>query len=99
VVWKSLLSTVRFRSNVVLVYPGYSSAESDRASNGSFNTGDVVPALCRAIGRTVTSDPTYGEIKRSSDIWIRILGSPGETQYATLTYGEVSPIAAQLPPC
>lgn len=87
-------------SPIVEVYPGVTASAADRQANGSFNDGDSVPAECKTEGRTVHSNPGLGEEDRNSSDWIRIQGSPGETQYATAVYVEnPSELLASLPSC
>ncbi len=84
---------------IIEVYPGVRATTADRTHNGSYNTGDLVRALCVTTGRTVKSDPSADETPRTTNLWVRISSTSGETQYATLTYGEMVPPAAKLPPC
>ena len=77
-------------SQVIRVYPGVGESLADRTHNGTYFSGDVVLAICKTRGRTVRSHPEVGERPRESDIWICIDGSPGMTQYATLTYGDMT---------
>ena len=87
-------------SPYIRVFPGVQDTPADLVPNGGYNHGDVVPALCRTTGRLVTSDPSVGERPRESDIWVRIAGSPGQVQYARLTYGDMTPEnLAALPDC
>ena len=85
-------------SSIIQVYPGVTDA--DRQANGTYNAGDAVSADCKTVGRTVRSDPSVGELNRISDQWIRIQGTPSETQYATVIYVQ-SPdeLLARLPDC
>ncbi len=56
--------------------------------------------LCKATGRTVTLRIHQGERLRRSNVWVRIVGSPGLEQYATLTYAQASGAAlSALPTC
>jgi hypothetical protein len=71
-------------SSVIEVFP---SPTSDQY-NSTYYDGDRVEALCKTQGRERHSDPSVGELKRRSDKWIRIHGSPGETEYATAVYVE-----------
>lgn len=71
---------------IIRVYPGIKDTAADREYNGTFKNGQHAAALCKALGRTVHSDPSVGEKNRSSDWWIQIKGSPGKRQYATATY-------------
>jgi hypothetical protein len=85
---------------VIEVYPGVADTPTDRRYNGTFYSGDVVTAVCRTKGRTVTSNPSVGERPHSSDDWVQIIGLPGKTHYASLTYGEITPEdLASLPLC
>lgn len=46
------------------------------------------------------SDPTVGEEDRTSDMWVRIHGTPGTIQYATAVYVErQDALLQQLPDC
>lgn len=86
--------------STIHVYPGVTEKQADRRPNGTFNHGDVVEAICRAVGRTVPSDPTVGERNVESNKWVGIIGSPGVDQFATLTYGKISKEDyRQLPKC
>jgi hypothetical protein len=78
------------RSSIIQVYAGPGEEPSDKEPTGTFNDGDTVNALCKTEGRTVHSDPSTGEVERTSDQWIRIEGSPGKEQYATAVYVEES---------
>lgn len=80
---------------VIQVYPGVSSIEAHKISNGTFNPGDVVAALCKTTGRVVESHPENGDDEKTSDQWVRISGSPGKTQYASLTYAQIDQAALQ----
>jgi hypothetical protein len=87
-------------SPLIQVYPGVTESAADKQPNGTFNDGDSVTAECKTEGRDVHSDINAGESDRSSDEWVRIQGSPGETQYATAVYVEnPSELLAQLPNC
>lgn len=94
----NLGSTVQGGS-YIYVYPGVGTAPADRQSNGTYTTGETVPAVCVTTGRLVKSDPTYGETPKQTNQWVRINAEPGTVQYATLTYGELIPAKAALPPC
>lgn len=85
-------------SSIIQVYPGVESTPADKTSNGTFNSGDTVPAECKTEGRTVHSVPP--ETPRQSNEWVRIHGTPGETQYATAVYVH-SPdqLLSKLPDC
>ena len=84
---------------IIEVYPGVRATTADRTHNASYNNGDVVRALCVTTGRTVTSDPRYNETPRTTNLWVRIGSTSGESQYATLTYGDLIPVSAKLPSC
>lgn len=87
-------------SSIMEVYPGIKDDPQDRLPNGTFRAGEFTRALCKATGRTVSSDTGVGERPRQSDMWIQIVGSPGVKQYAPLTYAEVSAAVLQaLPVC
>lgn len=84
-------------NRVIRVFPG---VHDDLVPNGTFNSGDVVPAVCQTTGQLVRSQPGLGERPRESNVWVRIVGSPGQTQYARLTYGDMAPEdLAALPQC
>jgi hypothetical protein len=74
-------------SPIIRVFPGVTDAAPDNVPNGRYNSGEEVPAICQTTGRLERSDPSVGERPRESDVWVRIVGSPGQTQYARLTYG------------
>jgi hypothetical protein len=87
-------------SSIIRVYPGVTESANDKESNGTFNDGDIVPAECKTEGRTVHSDPSVGEEDRTSSEWIRIHGTPGETQFATAVYVKSpSALLKKLPNC
>jgi hypothetical protein len=87
-------------SNVISVYPGVTESPADEIPNGSFLNGDVVPAVCKLTGRTIPTDPHYGETPRTESTWIEVRGSPGTRQFASLTYATVSDTdLARLPIC
>lgn len=73
-------------SSVVQVYPGVTNSDVHKVSNGAFFDGDQVTPECKRTGRKVES--VGDEIKRASDQWILINGSPGLEQYATAVYVE-----------
>lgn len=73
-------------SSIIAVYPGYTSSARDTEPNGTYAGGQDATAICVASGRTVNSHPEQGERTLSSDKWIRITGSPGNTQYASAVY-------------
>jgi hypothetical protein len=87
-------------SSVIKVYPGPKDMAKDRVFNGTYNDGDSVGTECKTEGRTVHSDTATGEQDRSSNEWIKIQGSPGETQYATAVYVEnPEKLLSELEPC
>lgn len=87
-------------SPIIQVYPGVGNEPADKKANGTYTSGDTVPAECKAEGRTVHSDTSSGEVARTSDDWIRITGTQGETEYATSVYSEKSKeLLTQLPDC
>jgi hypothetical protein len=87
-------------SSIIQVYPGVEDIPARKKFNGTYNDGDTVDAECKTKGRTVHSDTSVGEENRSSNDWIRIHGTPGETQYATAAYVEdPEQLLAQLPVC
>ena len=85
-------------SSIIQVYPGVGNTSADKLADGTYNNGDAVPAECKTEGRTAHSVPP--ETPRQSSEWIRIHGTPGETQYATAVYAQ-SPdkLLSQLPNC
>jgi hypothetical protein len=98
--------TIRFNSlgstesSTINVYPGTGIYPDVRMPNGTFRNGDIVAVTCKTTGRTITSDTTSGETLRQSNQWVRIVGTPGKVQYATLTYADIDPQAlASLPEC
>ncbi len=85
-------------SAYIRVFPGV--GPDDLIHNGTFMHGQTAPAVCQTTGRPVISDPTVGERRRESDVWVQIIGSPGLTQFAPLTYGDIEDEAlAALPQC
>jgi hypothetical protein len=88
------------RPPIIQVYPGVTYSAQDKQQNGTFNDGEVVPALCKKKGRTVSSRPDLGDEPRTSDDWIRIVGTPGLTQYATAVFAkDPDALLAKLPNC
>jgi hypothetical protein len=87
-------------SEVIMVYPGVSDAPPDTEYNGTFKDGDKVEAECWINGRIVRSHPELGEDERSSDIWVRFLGSTGTEHFATAVYIK-SPedLVSSIPEC
>ncbi len=86
--------------SIIQVYSGIDGAPSDQVHNGTFNNGDTAPAVCKATGRMIHSHPELGEQNRQSDQWVRIIGSPGMTQYATVVYlKNPDSFLPQLPNC
>lgn len=87
-------------STIIQVYPGYTGNAADKKFNGTFKSGDIVSADCKVEGRTVHSDPGDGEEARTSSEWVKIEGTPGETQYATAVYVQnTDALLKQLPNC
>jgi hypothetical protein len=87
-------------SEYVQVYPGPLDTPADRKKNGTFNNKDIVTAICVATGRKLTPDPNYHESSRPDDVqdkWIKVSEEPA--QFASLTYGELVPVSAELPAC
>jgi hypothetical protein len=86
--------------STVMVYPGVTEVSADTHENGTFPDGSKVPAECATDGRDVHSVTSLGEEPRSSDQWILIDGTPGETQYASAVYIEhPDTLLNQLPRC
>ena len=87
-------------SSIIDVYPGVKATAADRTQNGSFEAGAKVTAVCKITGRTIRSDPSAGETPKQSNIWVKIDGAPGKTQFATLTYADIdSSLLTELPTC
>lgn len=87
-------------SSIIAVYPGVGESAADRQPNGTFSDGQSIPAECQTEGRIVTSEKSPGHNARTSNVWIRIEGTPGETQYATAVYVEdPTTLLGQLKPC
>jgi hypothetical protein len=87
-------------SKIIRVFPGVGTSARDRTANGTFTDGDKVTAICKTTGRTVKSHVAGGEQPRRSNVWVRIQGSPGLAQYATLTFGDIDRAAlGVLPQC
>lgn len=87
-------------SNYIRVFPGVQDVPADKVQNGTYQDGQTASAVCKTKGRTVSSDPSVGELPRTSDDWVQVVAQPGAKSYATLTYGEMDPtVLAQLPPC
>ena len=85
---------------IIRVYRGVTDSPQDKEHNGTFNDGEAMPAVCKTKGRTVSSNPAAGDRPRTSDDWIRIKGSPGQTQYATAVYvRDPEALLAKLPEC
>jgi hypothetical protein len=85
-------------SPVIQVYPGVGMSEADRQYNATYNDGDIRPADCHTTGRKVSSHT--GELTRESDSWVKLKTPAGQLpQYATETYGHMTPGAPQLPDC
>jgi hypothetical protein len=56
--------------------------------------------MCKTTGRTVTSDPSLGELPESPTSGVRVVAQPGQESCAPLTYGQMSEGAlADLPEC
>ncbi|MFL6162725.1 MAG: hypothetical protein ACJ74U_10905 [Jatrophihabitantaceae bacterium] len=85
-------------SSIINVYPGIQNTAQDKRSNGTYQSGSKVSVVCRATGRTITSDPSVGESPRSSSTWVRIIGTPGAQQYASLVYADIDPASLRLLP-
>lgn len=77
-------------SSIIKVYPGVKDVPQDKRSNGTYQNGNIVGAICKVSGRIVTSDTNVGERPNTSNVWIEIAGSPGVKQYAPLTYADMA---------
>jgi hypothetical protein len=87
-------------SSVIRVYHGPSPSEQDKAATGTFFSGDKAPAVCRKHGRALSSDTSAGERARTSDEWFKIIGTPGQEQWATGVYvTDPDGLWAKLPDC
>lgn len=89
-------------SSIIQVYPSAKTKANGTLPkyNGTYNDGASVAVECKTVGRTVHSDPSVGETNRTSNEWVRIKGTPGETQYATTVYIEhPKDLLEQLPEC
>lgn len=87
-------------STIIQVYPGVQNNPADKLANGTFRNGDTVRATCQTIGRTITSVPSEGERFVQSNRWVRVVGTPELTQYASLTYANIAAAdLAALPMC
>ncbi|HEU4914099.1 MAG TPA: hypothetical protein VFT16_01675 [Candidatus Saccharimonadales bacterium] len=87
-------------SSIIQVYPGVTTSTADRQPNGEFRDDESIPATCKTQGRQVHSVPALGEDDRTSNVWIRIDGSPREVQYATAVYVEdPEALLDRLPDC
>lgn len=83
-------------STTIKVFPGPGTGKVD----GTYFDGDTVGAICKTEGQERKSDPSLGEEPRHSDEWIKIDGTPGETQFATAVYIEhPQQLLDQLPDC
>lgn len=79
------------------MYAGVQDRPEDRQRTGTFQSGDTVQAICQTTGRMVSSDTSVGERAQQSNVWVRIDGSPGVQQYASLTYADVSAATLSAP--
>jgi len=87
-------------SSVIRVFPGVLGTPADLIANGTFFSGQSAPALCKIHGRLVSSDPTVGEQPRQSDLWVEVVGTPGQRQFARVIYGTIDQTALdRLPQC
>lgn len=92
-------------SNVITVYAGPQDTAADKQPTGTFEHGQRAQAVCKAVGRLVTSRPDLGERGRQTADWVGIVPvtSPGATVpewYATLTYGSIDEqVHKGLSPC
>lgn len=84
-------------SAIIGVYAGVQDRPEDRQRTGTFQSGDTVRAICQTTGRMVSSDTSVGERAQQSNVWVRIDGSPGVQQYASLTYADVSAATLSAP--
>lgn len=75
-------------TDIVALYrvPGGRQANGDQ--NGTFRDGQTTRAFCQTVSRLVTSDPGLNEIPRSSDVWVRVEGAPGQVHYTSGTFLE-----------
>jgi hypothetical protein len=83
----------------IIVYAGPEDSDEAREPTGRYNTGDRVEAECRATGRPISSDPSVGEEDRTSDQWVRIDGTPGKVQWATVVYADLDAEVETLAEC
>lgn len=87
-------------SSIINVYPGVKDTPEDKLPNGTYQSGNSVGAICKTNGRKVTSDTAAGEHPKESSTWVQIAGTPGLTQYAPLTYAEMTQTQLRnLPSC
>jgi hypothetical protein len=85
--------------STIIVYAGPEDSDAAREPTGRYRTGDQVQAECRSTGRPISSDPSVGEEDRTSDQWVRIDGTPGTVQWATVVYADLEAEVETLPEC
>lgn len=88
-------------SSVIQVYAGPGESAADRQPVGTYYDGDTVPVDCVEVdGRELSSDPSVGEQKKTSDIWFGTHNPVTEQEfYASYVYGAPSVVPDSLPDC
>ncbi len=85
-------------SKIILVYPGTSTSAEDTKSNAQYYSGETYAIECQEQGRTVKTGP--GEQPVESNVWYRLMVEPGDVQYASQTYGDITiPKDVTIPEC
>lgn|GEM_PF-5499560 len=86
--------------NTILVYPGTSESDADKRQNAIYTNGETKRATCKKEGRMAHTNTAKGEPDRSSNHWFKIVGIPGQNEYARAIYTKnADELWAKLPYC
>jgi hypothetical protein len=86
--------------NTILVYPGTSESDADKRQNAIYTNGETKRATCKEEGRMAHTNTAKGEPDRSSNHWFKIVGIPGQNEYARAIYTKnADELWAKLPYC
>jgi hypothetical protein len=84
-------------SDKAYTYPDISEPQPNKTTSGVYNGGETYAIECTTRGSQVAAN---SDEKQSSDVWYRILGVPGETEYVPAVYGHATiPQGQHLPKC
>jgi hypothetical protein len=86
--------------HTIVVYPGTSESDADKRQNAIYTNGETKRATCKEEGRMAHTNTARGEPDRSSNHWFKIVGIPGQNEYARAIYTKnADELWAKLPYC